>query len=96
LAKGVGGLTEGRTQYRVCGLFIEEKISADGKASENQATSGFAGIKAPKPTTFRQRLVIKGGDKAAPGFLALNGRKSQCCFGVEASSFPLTRAAAGA
>jgi hypothetical protein len=26
LAEGVGGLTEGRTQYRVCGLFIEEKF----------------------------------------------------------------------
>jgi hypothetical protein len=61
LAKGVGGLTEGRTQYRVCGLFIEEKIFADGKSSENQATSGFAGIKAPKTHTFRQRLELAAG-----------------------------------
>ncbi|MHB1267798.1 MAG: hypothetical protein ACYCY2_09390, partial [Acidithiobacillus ferriphilus] len=34
------------------------KISADGKSSENQATSGFAGIKAPKTNTFRQRLAF--------------------------------------
>ena len=74
MLKGVGDLTEGRTNIGLA-AFLLKKISAEGKSSENQATSGFAGIKAPKTNTFKQRLADPGtGElRAAQIFVAVLG-----------------------